>query len=156
MKSQQGFTLIELMVTIVILAIVLGIAIPSFSNILLSNRIDTGAQELYGSLQIARSEAVKRRGPVQVCRAKADFSGCNAGEDWSDGWVMVAGDELLRVWEMQGLEVKGPSAGVTFYSTGMVAAEEAFEVTAAGCNNDQKRAIAVRKTGSATLKKEAC
>lgn len=158
MKSQRGFTLIELMVTIAVLAVVLGIAIPSFSNIVSSNRVDGGAQELYGALQLARSEAVKRRASVSICRSNADFDDCADGTDWSAGWLMVtsAEDEPLRVWEAQGLEIEGPSAGVTFLASGMVSSEEDFTVTVPNCTGDQARSISVRRVGSATLTREAC
>src|SRR5690625_7896883 len=73
--TQKGFTLIELMVTIAILAIVLAIATPSFNNIILSNRIDSVAQELHGSLQLARSEAVKRKEQIgrASCREREEI-----------------------------------------------------------------------------------
>lgn len=157
MKSQRGFTLIELMVTIAVLAVVLGIAIPSFSNIVSSNRVDGGAQELYGALQLARSEAVKRRARVSICRSNADYDECADGDDWSAGWLMVTSDdELLRVWEAQGLEIEGPSAGVTFLASGMVSSSEEFSITVPNCTGDQVREIKVRIVGSATLTRGAC
>ena len=66
MRSVRGFTLIELMVTVAVLAIVLTIAVPSFSNLIQSSRTNALVNELNGTLQIARSEALKRRKNVIV------------------------------------------------------------------------------------------
>lgn len=157
MKNQAGFTLIELMVTIAILAIVLGIAIPSFSNILMNNRIDTAAQELYGALQLARSEGVKRKEGIRICRSNADFDECANGTDWSSGWLMVESGEVLRVWQPgAGLVITGPIQGVTFFGSGMANAEEEFEIEGPSCVNDQKRAVKVIRIGTTTLRKTAC
>lgn len=72
-----GFTLIELMVTITIAAILLGIAIPSFTSVISSNRLTTSANELVTALNLARSEAVKRGQQVVVRKT---------GTNWENGW----------------------------------------------------------------------
>ena len=158
MKSNHGFTLIELMVTIAILAVIIGIAIPSFSNILLNNRIESAAQDLYGGLQLARSEAVKRKEGVSVCRANSAATGCQNGTDWSASWLIITADnEVLKLWEGGGgLSVTGPSQGLTFYASGMADAERDFQVTGSGCKNDQKRALKVIRLGTTSLRKTAC
>jgi len=92
MNKQEGFTLIELMITIAILAIVLSIAIPSFNNMLLNNRISTTAHEVHAAMQIARSEAVQRKKTITVCRADAAFTQCEDGADWAQGWLLVFGE----------------------------------------------------------------
>lgn len=73
----QGFTLIELMVTVSIAAILLGIAIPSFTSTITSNRLTTNANELVSALNLARSEAVKRGQHVVVKKT---------GTNWENGW----------------------------------------------------------------------
>lgn len=157
MKSQKGFTLIELMVTVAVLAVVLSIAVPSFSSILSNNRIETGARELYGALQLARSEAVKRKERVRICKGNGQLDGCVNGTDWSSGWLMAAeSGEVLKVWQVQSYEVTGPSDGVVFSANGMAGAEETLSITGPSCANDQKRTITVRKVGSAALKKGTC
>jgi type IV fimbrial biogenesis protein FimT len=65
MRANRGFTLIELMMVIVITAVLVGIAIPSFSELLDRNTVDTDANKLLSSILLARSEAVKREIPVQ-------------------------------------------------------------------------------------------
>ncbi|PKM11485.1 MAG: pilus assembly protein FimT [Gammaproteobacteria bacterium HGW-Gammaproteobacteria-3] len=75
--NNSGFTLIELMMTIAIAAILLGIAIPSFTASIASNRLTTQANELLASLNLARSESIKRG--VQVTLSK------NGGQ-WESGW----------------------------------------------------------------------
>lgn len=72
-----GFTLIELMVTIAIAAILLGVAIPSFTSVIISNRLTASTNEFVTSLNLARSEAIKRGQHVVVRKT---------GTDWEDGW----------------------------------------------------------------------
>jgi type IV fimbrial biogenesis protein FimT len=85
--SARGLTLIELMVTVVVLAILLAIGVPSFREFYLNNRITSQINMLHSHLLLARSEAVKRNRPAQVCGLKAGGQAC-ADQDWSQGWVV--------------------------------------------------------------------
>lgn len=75
--ASLGFTLIELMVTIAIAAILLGVAIPNFSSVIISNRLTANTNEFITSLNLARSEAIKRGQHVVVRKT---------GTNWEDGW----------------------------------------------------------------------
>lgn len=72
--GMRGFTLIELMVTLTVMAIVLSLAAPSFASLLASNRISTQTNELIGALNLARSEAVRRGQPVTLLAGDANYS----------------------------------------------------------------------------------
>ncbi|TNF61933.1 MAG: prepilin-type N-terminal cleavage/methylation domain-containing protein, partial [Burkholderiales bacterium] len=76
MRLQSGFTLIELMVTITVLAVLLGVGVPSFQATIQGNRITTAANDLVAALQYARSEAVRRGVNVTVCSSN-DQSTCS-------------------------------------------------------------------------------
>ena len=65
-STARGFTLIELMVTVAVAAIVLSLAIPSFIGLLARKRVEGTFTELQTDLQLARSEAVARNTPVRV------------------------------------------------------------------------------------------
>jgi type IV fimbrial biogenesis protein FimT len=78
----SGFTLIELMLTVMIAAILLGIAVPNFRDIIWNNRLTATSNDLLRSTQLARSEAVKRQARVVVCAtadAMATQPACNYG-----------------------------------------------------------------------------
>lgn len=60
LRRQNGFTLVELMVTVAVLAILSTIAYPSFQSTIRSNRVATTTNELIASLALARSEAIKK------------------------------------------------------------------------------------------------
>ena len=73
-RGMRGFTLIELMVTLTVMAIVLSLAAPSFASLLASNRISSQTNELIGALNLARSEAVRRGQPVTLLASQSNYS----------------------------------------------------------------------------------
>ena len=85
--SQIGFTLIELMITVVIVSVVLAIAVPSFYTTIKNNRLRTQADRLVTTFNLARSEAVKRSIDVVVCPSS---DGATCGGNYAQGWLVFA------------------------------------------------------------------
>lgn len=86
--SVRGFTLVELMVTVAIAAVLLVIAVPSFTLAMNTNRLAALTNDMVTSLQIARMEAIRRGVPVSVC-GSTDGATCAADENWT-GWIVFA------------------------------------------------------------------
>ena len=76
----QGFTLVELLITIVIMGVVMSMGLPAFNGTVRNSRLTTHANELVTALNLARSEAIKRNITVFV-RRKGSTS-----QNWSEGW----------------------------------------------------------------------
>lgn len=111
---QRGFTIIELMVTIAVLAILAAIAAPSFTGLINDSRLSGAANELVGTLQFARAEALRRGRAVEVCRSSdgATCAGGAEGTAW-EGWVvrMVFDGDVVRADEFApSLSVRGSEA----------------------------------------------
>ena len=85
--QQAGFTLIELMIVMIIVAIFVTVGVPNFQNLISDNRLSTQANRLVSSLQLARSEALKLRTPVSVCRS-TDGANCAGAGAWETGWLV--------------------------------------------------------------------
>lgn len=85
-KANQGFTLIELVITITVLAIVATVAVPSFRNVIVSNSVSFDRDEFFTLANLARSEAIKRGTAVTICRS-SDGSSCNDSLAWDQGWL---------------------------------------------------------------------
>jgi type IV fimbrial biogenesis protein FimT len=108
--SNDGFSLVELMIVIAIVAILLVIALPSFRDTFNRNRITTESNDLVTAFTLARSEAITRTVPVSVCPSSTGTSciGTGAAADWGRGWIVfvdqgVAGtvdgsDSVIRLW----------------------------------------------------------
>jgi type IV fimbrial biogenesis protein FimT len=90
----RGFTLIELMVTIMVLAVLLGLGVPSFREAALSSRVTSYANDLVASVQLARSEAIKRNAPVTLC-ASSDGTVCEDEGGWEVGWIVATADGTI-------------------------------------------------------------
>jgi type IV fimbrial biogenesis protein FimT len=80
MKNHHGYTLNELIITLAIMAVLLGLAIPSFASLMRSMRLTTINNELVGALAYARSEAVKRE-TVVIVKPVTAFH-------WESGWTV--------------------------------------------------------------------
>jgi len=96
-RSFRGFTLTELMVTLVVAGILVTIAVPSFRGFLLSNRLTTATNDLVADFQVARSEAIKRAASTIVCKSSNGTS-CTSGGSWSDGWIVFVDTDGSGTW----------------------------------------------------------
>jgi len=96
--TNRGTTLIELMITLSILAIMLGIAAPSFRNYIFDNRIASQSNDFMSSVMIARSEASKRGINVNITAASA-VGGNEFGNGWNV-WADTNGDSAMGASEV--------------------------------------------------------
>lgn len=85
---QAGVTLIELIVTLAIAAILMAMAAPSFTGLINANKLTSSSNELVATLQLARMEAIRRNATVQVCGSD-DLASCDGGDR---AWLVVAPD----------------------------------------------------------------
>lgn len=155
-----GFTLIELMVTIAVLAIIAAIAAPAMQSLIAANRLSAASTEVVTALQLARTEATRRNAPVTVC-ASDDGLACAAKTDWRR-WIVTGRDnvsgnvEQIRDFAVSGkVEVVGPAAGIRFRPSGLLAAQGVLTVcTPAKALAENQRVVTMMVGGSvATTKK---
>ena len=162
-NEQAGFTLMELLLAIAVLAIVTTLALPSFTQFIQNNRLASEANEMVASFQFARSEALKRGLPVQVC-SSSNGTNCDGG-DWAQGRIAMADpggtdEEVLRVWASPGDDFTfNPTGGtVSFESSGFSsgAAAQEFDMQLSGCTNDSARRVLIERTGRVASQRVAC
>jgi type IV fimbrial biogenesis protein FimT len=99
LNRQTGFTMVEMIMTVAVGAILLTVGIPSFRYITNSNRIAAEINGLLGDLQFARSEAVKEGVSVSVC-VSSNGTACAGTNTWQNGWIVIssaANTGVLRV-----------------------------------------------------------
>jgi type IV fimbrial biogenesis protein FimT len=93
-----GFTLLELLITMSIAAILLTIAVPAFRYVTNSNRIAGEVNGLLGDLQFARAEAIKEGRTVTVCES-SNGSTCTSSTAWQGGWIVFSDPSDVGVWD---------------------------------------------------------
>ncbi len=87
----RGFTLVELMLAIVVAAILLTVAVPSFTSVIRNNRMAAAVNALSGAIQLTRMEAIRRNARVSLCKS-ADGSACTNNGGLEQGWIVFAED----------------------------------------------------------------
>jgi len=184
-REELGFTLLELITTVTVAAILMTVAVPSFFNTMRNSRAAANANELVSALSVARSEAIRRGARVSVCRS-SNGTTCNmaAGASWANGWIVfvdTGGSDtaappnptaanILRVWPA----VSG-NAAITTESSGAddvpwvrflprgtvrvpagVTTPVTYEIRVDGCQGDQARQIQLNTIGRTSVSATAC
>lgn len=153
--SEQGFTLIELVVALSIAAILLAIAVPSYSGSRLNSQLRASSNDLLGSMNLARSEAIKGGATVTMCPSAG---GNECGGDWSGGWVVMRGTDVLQIVSgmprgFQLTELSGTTT-LQFQSTGVDATPAVFRVCRSSPDaGSQERVVSMDATGRAFVKR---
>lgn len=151
MKMGRGFTLLELMVAIAVLAILATVGVPSFRELIQNNRVTTQTNELVSALNFARTEAVKRGRNVEVVVTQA-----NPG--WRARVALDATDETLRVVDRQGSQVSvDADVTIVFGPTGIPNAGADFALEPGpSCTGQKRREVAVGASGQITTTRANC
>lgn len=175
MTHQRGVTLIELIVTISVAAILLTVAVPGFRDFFIRNRLATQANELVTALNLARNEAVKRGVRVTVCKTAdpaATTPACSTSATWQNGFIVfvdntqVTGnskavidgtDERLRVFgALSGSTLTAGgnfSKGVSYLASGISrgvksdGSDGTANDTFTLCNSSKGKSIVIGPTG---------
>ncbi|MFP4294697.1 MAG: GspH/FimT family pseudopilin [Halothiobacillaceae bacterium] len=158
---QKGLTLLELMFTIAVLVVLLGVGVPSFLGTIQENRAVSTANDLLYHLKMTRSAAVEKARVFRFCPRDPDHA-TDCGSDWADGWQIldVDDDELVA-------EVNAPSnVTVSVLDSGGSAITQ-IDFTATGTvdggaislevqSGDKSRWVCVRGVGNSRVEEEAC
>jgi type IV fimbrial biogenesis protein FimT len=83
-----GFTIIELMITVALASILLAVAVPSFTQMIVGNRLTTQTNDMVAAISLARSEAIKRNANVTLCRAASNLTDCVTASGTWQNWVI--------------------------------------------------------------------
>jgi type IV fimbrial biogenesis protein FimT len=137
---QHGLTLVELMITVAIAAILVTVGLPSFSTSIKNNRLTTEVNRFVAQIQLARSEAIKRNQVVSLCRSSNASTCGGAGSGiYEQGWLLYAdasgqskddyepdeGDELIQVGDAAAASLSirantSAASWLSFSTTGML------------------------------------
>ncbi|HBK46821.1 MAG TPA: pre-pilin like leader sequence [Xanthomonadaceae bacterium] len=167
-RKATGFTLVELMITIAVLAVLMAIAFPNFQGTIRSNRVATSTNEMISALALARSEAIKSTRGGGVCPSSSG-TGCDG--TWQQGWIVwsdangdgqfEAGEPILRYAQAKPNMVITAADGspIAFNSRGLRLPDSGQSVTLRPeeCGTQQlQRKIDVTATGQTKVVKEDC
>jgi prepilin-type N-terminal cleavage/methylation domain-containing protein len=145
-RVARGFTVIEAMVVVFIIAILAAAAAPSMNQLIRTQKVRGTAYDLFADLTYARSEAISRGHNVGI--------GSNAGNNWANGWRvqdLATGAVLRQQGKLSsGITFTADSAGLIFASTGRNTTGNvtfAIAPVEADAPDNQKRCIRITPSG---------
>jgi len=148
-RPQHGFTVTEILVVITIVGILAALAAPNMIDMIRKQRVKSAAFDVFSSLNLARSEAIKRNRIVRVSAS---------GSDWARGWE-IADDQGNVIKNQSGwpdMTLVGPSS-ITFTATGRVSSGATqFNLSGTNVAESAKRCITVDTSGRAVSKEGQC
>lgn len=164
--SQSGFTLVELMVTLALGAILASLAIPSFTSQLRGWQRDSATKTFTAHLQLARSEAIKTSRQVVIC-SSSDGTACADNNNWATGWIVFVDGNSDGIHDADEtvLVVRGASSGLSsmttsgnvqrliFLPSGLLAsAATTLEVKPSGSSALKMNRVTINRIGRASIK----
>jgi type IV fimbrial biogenesis protein FimT len=127
-RLNAGFTLVELMITVVLLAILTILAMPAFQGVMERLRIQSAANSLSAAFATARSESVKLGTNVTVCKS-LDKENCTTDGDWSIGWIIHAtAASPIKVFD-------SPAGGVSMAGSSVPDLQNSVQFMPTGASN---------------------
>ena len=171
-SASRGFTLIELMTVIAVVAIGSALAYPSFSNVIKSNRVATSTNNVIAAFNLARSEAIRSNRGGGVCPSTSGTQ-CD-GANWNVGYLaytdmdssgtFTTGDTAIRYFEgntalsLTAIANGGGVSQIAFDRTGRTTQETVLTLKLANCSTgqDYQRRITLKRAGQARMQKETC
>jgi len=155
-SSQRAFSLVELMITLTVMAILLSIAAPSFNDATLGSKLSTYGNNLVASAALARSEAIKRNSSITLC-VSSDGNSCGAG-GWEQGWIVLMGTTVIQRQPAaaSGLKITETNGktSLSFQPTGLGATSATLTVCRATPSvGSQERVVTISVTGRTTISK---
>lgn len=162
----SGFTLIELMVTIAVLAVLASLAFPSMQSVIESNRLTTQANSLLTAFQLARSEAVKLNRNVRIC-ARDSSDPLDCGNSWTDGWSVTFLDDggnrqVAQLWpQLSGdSTIASTQDIIEFRADGSIDPSDipanGLFLESVGCLSGNSRRLRLSASGGAFAEKDSC
>lgn len=123
---QVGFTLVELMVTVALAAMLMAMAHPSFTSLTNNSRLTAAANEFVSAIQLARTEAIRLNRRVAVCPGDAAGTACQDDGDWArwltvvvdTGQVLRSGDVRAPIEVRVSPNIEGNPNGIVFRPDG--------------------------------------
>ncbi|MET3931163.1 GspH/FimT family pseudopilin [Lysobacter soli] len=171
-SASRGFTLIELMITIAVLAIGSALAYPAFTSVIKSNRIATSTNGLLAAFNLARTEAIRSNRGGGVCPSTSGAQ-CD-GADWNVGYLaytdmdssgtFTTGDTAIRYFEgnsalrLTAVANGGGVSQIPFDRTGRTSQQAELTLKLADCSTgqDYQRLITLKRSGQARMEKRSC
>ena len=159
--GQRGFTILELVVTATIVAILSAAAMPFLGELVRGQRIKTAISDINASVIYARSEAIKRNQNVAIC-ASTDGAACAGATNWATGWIVfvdadadgtpgAATDILKKQDPVSGVTVTGTATNLSYQRDGRLAAPLAADFVV-GATGATSRCLGVNVSGRPNIK----